>query len=110
MKTKTIISGIAMAVFACLAIMASVSCKKDNPTQSMKFSAKAVEVGIGASKTVTVTGCTPPLTVTSGDAKIATAAVKDATLTVTGVAAGSTTVTVTDSKKVTGKLTVTVSK
>lgn len=108
MKIKTIITGMAMATIACLSIMTTASCKKDDSAKSMKFSASAVEVGIGAIQTVTVSNCTAPLTVKSSDEKVATVSASKTTITIKGVAAGSATISVTDANKLPGSIKVTV--
>ncbi len=110
MKIKTIFSGMIMAAIACIGIMATASCQKDdsNKSKSMKFSATAVEIGTGSSGTITVTNCTTPLTVKSSDEKIATVTADKTTLTIKGVAAGSATISVTDANKQVGSIKVTV--
>ena len=67
-------------------------------------------LAVGKSEEVKISGGTSPYTATSADTKVAMVAVKDAQLTVTGVAAGSTTITVTDKNKKTVTLKVTVTK
>lgn len=78
--------------------------------QMLAFDKASVSVAASKNTTVTVKSGTAPYTVAVKDASIATATVKDATITVKGVKAGTTTITVTDSKKVTGTIKVTVSK
>ncbi len=76
----------------------------------LAFDNASVSAAAGEEKTVTVKSGTAPYTVAVADASIATATVTDATITVKCVKAGTTTITVTDSKKVTGTIKVTVSK
>ncbi len=78
--------------------------------EMLTFDKTSVSVNVGKEGSITVKSGTAPYTVAVKDTKIATATVKDAVITVKGVAAGSTTITVTDSKKVTGVLNITVSK
>lgn len=67
-------------------------------------------VAVGKEATVTVSGGAAPYTATSKDKKIATATIKDAKLTIKGVAEGSTTITITDKDKRTVTVAVSVTK
>lgn len=109
MEIKTVFSTMATAAL-CLGTVAFASCSNDddNDSKSMKFSASKVEVGVGSSTTVTVANCTTPLTAKSSDDKIATASVEKSTITIKGVKAGTAAVIVTDSKKQTGTINITV--
>lgn len=78
--------------------------------EMLTFDNATLKVTAGKEGTINVKSGTAPYTVAVKDAKVATATVKDAVITVKGVAAGSTTLTVTDSKKVTGTVNITVSK
>ncbi len=111
MEIKTIFKTMAMAV-VCLSAVALVSCSDDDDngssSSSMKVSATKVEVAVDSTQTVSVTNCTTPLTVKSGDESIATVAADNTTLTIKGVKAGTANVVVTDAKNQTATITVTV--
>ncbi len=96
---------IVCAVFA----VAFASCSKDddNPP-AIKFNPSTVSVAVGGTKNVKVAGGDGIYTAKSSDDKTATVTVDKATITVKGVKAGKATVLVTDSKKVTGSLRITV--
>lgn len=76
----------------------------------LTFDKSTTEVSVGKEAIVNVKSGTAPYTVAVKDASIATATVKDAEITIKGVKAGTTTVTVTDKDKKTGTITVTVKK
>ena len=78
--------------------------------EALTLSKTTTSLAIGKEETITISGGTSPYTVQIKDSKIATATLKDAKLTIKGVAEGSTTITVTDKDKATITLTVTVSK
>ena len=67
-------------------------------------------IAVGKEDVITISGGTAPYTATSKDNKIATATIKDAKLTIKGVKAGSTTVTITDKNRKTATVAVTVTK
>lgn len=69
-----------------------------------------VSVATDKEQTVNISGGTAPYSVSVKDATIATASVKDNSLTIKGVKAGSTTVTVTDKDKKMAMVAVTVTK
>lgn len=78
-------------------------------TNALDFDKKTLEVGVGKEDIVTIKGGTAPYAAEAKDAGIATVTVKDDKVTVKGVKAGSTTITVTDKdKKNSGVITVTV--
>ena len=73
------------------------------------FDKKTPEVGVGKEDIVTITGGTAPYAAVVKDVAIATATIKDAKVTIKGVKAGTTTITVTDKdKKYSGVISVTV--
>lgn len=75
---------------------------------TLKFSKDKAEVAAGKTADVTVSNGTEAFTAKSADEKVATVKVNKNTITVTGVKAGTTKITVTDSKKLTGSFSVTV--
>lgn len=77
-------------------------------TVDLFVTATTLTVAAGSTRTVIIGGGSAPYHVSSGDISIATASVAGATLTITGVAAGLTTVTVTDSKGEVKTISVTV--
>ncbi len=88
---------------------AFASCSKiDNSTSAIKFNPTAASVDAGQIQKVLICGGSGTYTAKSGDAATATVSVDKDTLFVTGVKAGKATVIVTDSKNVTGNLSVTV--
>lgn len=77
---------------------------------SLKVAKTQMSLATGKDETVAISGGTAPYTATSKNAKIATATIKDAQLTIKGVAEGSTSITVTDQNKMTVTVAVTVTK
>lgn len=76
----------------------------------LSFDKSSVAVAVGKKEIVNVKSGTAPYTVSVKDNTVAKAAIKDAAITISGLKAGTTTVTVTDKNKVTGTFKVTVSK
>lgn len=109
MEIKTVFKTMMMAT-VCLGTAVFASCDNDDNSKSMFLSATTAEVDVDSTKTITVYNGNAPLTATSSDSTIAKATVDKSTIAVKGVAAGSTTLTATDSKKVTGTVNITVSK
>lgn len=81
---------------------------KKSAEASLDFDKKSVSVAVGKEETVTVKGGTKPFSATAKDTKIATVTVKDDKITIKGVKAGTTSITVTDKDKKTGTISVTV--
>jgi hypothetical protein len=76
--------------------------------KSLILDKSTVDLGAGKTEVVKVSGGMAPYTVASKDKAIATAEVKDDKITIKGVKAGKTDVTVTDKNKETAVITVTV--
>lgn len=74
----------------------------------LNFDNKTLNINAGSQSTVTVSNGTAPYTAKVADESVATATVKDNKITVTGVKAGTTNITVTDNNKVSGTVSVTV--
>ena len=106
---KSFISSVVMAAL-CLGSFVFTSCdKNDNKTPDpLTFSVTKAEVEVSKTVEVTVKNGTQPFTVKSSDEKIATVAVDKEKITVTGVAAGTATISVTDNNKAIGSFTVEV--
>lgn len=83
----------------------AVTVKKSS---DLDFDKKNVSVAVGKEETVTVKGGTKPFTATSKDTNIATVTVKDDKITIKGVKAGTTSITVIDKDKKTGTISVTI--
>ncbi|MDY4562343.1 MAG: hypothetical protein SPD85_01850 [Candidatus Cryptobacteroides sp.] len=110
------------AVFSAAAITAlSVSCNKDNTTpgggdpgtgetQTLTLSQSSIDVKAGESATVEITSGNGGYTVKTADAETATASVEGTTITVNGIKAGSTMITVMDAAKQAKPLQVKVTK
>lgn len=106
---KSFISSVVMAAL-CLGSFVFTSCdKNDNKTPDpLTFSVTKAEVEVSKTVEVTVKNGTQPFTVKSSDEKIATVAVDKEKITVTGVAVGTATISVTDNNKAIGSFTVEV--
>ena len=78
--------------------------------EMLSFDKTTLSVSAGKEGTITVKSGTAPYTVAVKDETIATATVNDAAITIKGVKAGSTTLTVTDKNKVTGVINILVTK
>lgn len=110
---KLIFAGLSMA-----AILSMASCKKEennstNPsgeTKALTLASASVEVKAGETATVEITSGNGNYAVVPADKEIATAAVSGTTITVTGVKAGSTIITVSDGAKQAKPLQVKVTK
>ena len=94
----------------CLGSFVFTSCdKNDNKTPDpLTFSVAKAEVEVGKTVEVTVKNGTQPFTVKSSDEKLATVTVDKEKITVTGVATGTATISVTDNNKAIGSFTVEV--
>lgn len=107
-KVKTLMSVLLMALFF-------VACGDDKkePTPKLKFDPATVEVVEGESATVNVTGGTAPYTakaaeVAEGAEKVVEVTVEGSKITIEGLTAGETTITVTDKDGIKGEIKVTV--
>lgn len=99
MKQKSILRTCVLAACS-LGLVAFSSCSKDdNDKNDLRLSMAKVQVAQGASATVTVSKGTPPFVAKSANDQVATAKIVKNVLTVTGVKAGRTSVTVTDKNK-----------
>ena len=99
MKQKSILRTCVLAACS-LGLVAFSSCSKDdNDKNDLRLSMAKVQVAQGASATVTVSKGTPPFFAKSANEQVATAKIVKNVLTVTGVKAGRTSVTVTDKNK-----------
>ncbi|AMD84105.1 hypothetical protein SAMN05444369_10867 [Capnocytophaga haemolytica] len=76
--------------------------------ETLTFSLPAVELAVGATQTLTITSGTASYTLSGFDRGVATATVSGTVISITGVATGTTTLTVTDSKKVKGDVPITI--
>ncbi len=74
----------------------------------LNFDKTSVSAAVGKTAEVTISNGTAPYTVTSSDEKVCTATISDKKITITAVKAGTATVTVKDSKGLTGSISVTV--
>ncbi len=109
MKKLTSISSLVCLSLAVLTFTFTSCEKDDNGKKSLKFSPDdKVEVVVGNTETITVSGGVAPYTAASSDAKIATTTVDKSTISIKGVAKGTATITVADKDKNSGKITVTV--
>ena len=99
-----------MSVLLAATIFAACSSDDDDVTPVLKFDSATVEVAVEGETIVTVTEGTAPFTITvsEDDAKFATAEVEESKITVTGVAEGEVTITVTDKDGVKGDIKVTI--
>lgn len=96
----------AMGFFA----LTFTSCDNDDdePSNALKLNPTKVEIVPNGTATVTIGSGTATFTAKSSNEKIATASLKDKTITITGVAEGSCFVKVTDKNNLTGQVIVTV--
>ena len=111
MNVKNIFKTTAMAVL-CLSTLTFASCDDDNdaptPSDELKLSATKVKVAPESTARIIVKNGTKPYTVKSGDTEVVAATVSQDTITVLGVAEGSTTVLVSDSNQKMASIVVTV--
>jgi uncharacterized protein YjdB len=101
-----------LSVFILSAVSSLISCDKDDD-KSLSFNPVTVEVETGKTADVTVSKGVTPYTATSGDSKIATVEIdktNKSLIKITGVKEGSTTITVQDKDKTSGKILVKVVK
>lgn len=98
---------IVCAVFA----MTFTSCTDDdNNLSTIKFNPSAVAIAVGNSQNVTVSGGTGTYTAKSSNENVAKVTVNKSKITVSGIATGKATVTVTDSKNASNSFNVIVDK
>ena len=110
MRTKSLIKTMTLAVCG-VAAFAFASCDKNNDKPKvgqLKFNPSTVEVAAGATASVTVTGGVAPYNAVPIDGKTATVKVDKNVLTITGVKAGTTGITVADKNRLSGRFTVKV--
>lgn len=91
-------------LIAAIAAPLFTSCTKDNA--DIKFSSKNVEIVVGVSDKVTVSGGEAPYTVATSDATVLTAAISQSEITLNALKKGNAIITVTDKAGKIGKLTV----
>jgi len=104
-----ILKAMMMAVISISAMtFASCSDDDDEPKNTLKLTPANVEIAPKATATVTIGSGTAPFTVNSSNTKVATVAVTDKSITITGVAEGSAFVKVIDKNNQTGQVIVTV--
>lgn len=96
------------AAFCALFAMAMVSCSDDDDTNGIHCNPGKVEVEVGKTQTVALSNGTEAYTVKSSDEATAKATVEKSTMTVSGIKEGKCTIVVTDSKKLTASVNVTV--
>ncbi len=85
------------------------SCDDDEKAEvTLMFDKATVEVAVDNTTTVTVNNGVSPFTAVSADTALATVAVDNNKITIKGVKVGTTTITVTDKEKNTGKINVKV--
>lgn len=77
-------------------------------TEGLTFDKSAASVAVGKEDAITIKGGTAPYVLAVKDATIATASESNGKITVKGVKAGTTTLTVTDKNKKSGTITITV--
>lgn len=109
MKKFNILRLMMMAVIS-TSVMTFASCGNDDdePVNTLELTPSKVEIAPEETATVIIGSGMAPFEVSSSNTKIATATSKDKTITITGVAEGSTVVKVTDKSKQTGQVIVTV--
>lgn len=98
-------------VLCCLAAITFSSCSDDdngNTPLGLLISPSKMELAIGGSGSALVLGGRAPFTVTSDNSDVATAVLNGDTLIVTGLKAGKAVITVTDSLKISGHVSVNV--
>lgn len=96
----------AMSIFALT--FTACSDDDDEQTNTLKLNPTKVEIVPKATANVTIGSGTAAFTVNSSNTKIATASVKEKTITITGIAEGNCFIKVTDKSNQTGQVIVTV--
>lgn len=108
-KFKNLSKSLAVGVTAIALMLSCASChKKDNDSITLKFDKSNVEMAVGATTDVTVSKGVSPYTAVSSDIKVATTKVNASVITITGVAKGVSTISVTDKNNNKGNFSVTV--
>ena len=106
MRRKKFLTLAAALLCGVVSAIAFTSCDDDDDpkTTSLRLNPAKVEVTVGATANVSVSGGAEPYTVKSADEAVATVKANKSSITVTGVKAGTTTVLVSDKNKQTGSL------
>lgn len=86
----------------------TLSVTVSDKISGLNFDKTTATVSVGKTAEVTISNGTVPYTVTSSDEKVCTATVSDKKITIMAVKAGTATITVKDSKGLTGSISVTV--
>lgn len=86
----------------------SLAVKVSTTATPLTFDNASLSAAVGKEVTTTIKNGTAPFSASVKDTKVASATVKDKTVTIKGLKAGTTTVTVTDKNKAQGTITITV--
>lgn len=86
----------------------TLSVTVSDAISGLNFDKTSASISVGKTADVTVSNGTAPYTVASSDEKVCTATISDKKITIKAVKAGTATITVKDSKGLTGSISVTV--